>query len=364
MAAQLLPIHSRIIAGDPVETINARQLHAFLEIGKTFAAWIVRRIGQYGFEEKVDFIVCFPKRESKGRGGHNAKEYFVTLDMAKELSMVERNAKGREARRYFIECEKQLKAKLKQEAVQPELPMQRRGLDDHTADQADIKRLIFQDRPMLTLAMVNQLHRLSAGTAQRIYQRDRDSFMQGDILKVSDNASLQLLRKMGVRTGRNILLLTASGYQRLATLIHDSGQSHIDPAPIMHSYFGHPGSYDQTELQTLREAYELMMQWKYAQHSDLSEKHREWQQQRWHQQAERFVHGHRLLGPPGEEHRHAVADRLLYEWTELDHIAESKPRQDQIILWRLNCRVYAHEFDILNRGKPAIPPGVLMPTLD
>lgn len=45
------------------------------------------------------------------RGGHNRIEYHIILDMAKELSMVERNAQGKAARRYFIECEKRLRNK-------------------------------------------------------------------------------------------------------------------------------------------------------------------------------------------------------------------------------------------------------------
>ncbi|EDG2011214.1 phage antirepressor Ant [Campylobacter coli] len=62
------------------------------------------RINQYDFIENQDYII---KEVFTGR--RPRKEYYVTLDMAKELCMVENNEKGRQARRYFIECEKRLK---------------------------------------------------------------------------------------------------------------------------------------------------------------------------------------------------------------------------------------------------------------
>ena len=92
-----------------VQTVNARDLHAFLSVGKDFATWIKDRIAAYAFNEGSDFIVnLLPNFGEKGQG-RDRKEVFVTIDMAKELSMVERNAKGKEARTYFIECERQLR---------------------------------------------------------------------------------------------------------------------------------------------------------------------------------------------------------------------------------------------------------------
>lgn len=107
----LITISSAAIGGGEVQAVNARDLHTFLEVGKIFGAWIQERIEQYGFAENVDYVVlsvndCFPVSESKGRGGHNRKEYHISLDMAKELAMVERNEKGKQARLYFIECER------------------------------------------------------------------------------------------------------------------------------------------------------------------------------------------------------------------------------------------------------------------
>ncbi|MBF0140790.1 MAG: antA/AntB antirepressor family protein, partial [Magnetococcales bacterium] len=104
----LLPVAQGPIGDELVPTVNARELHVFLEVGKDFSNWIKDRIGKYKFVENQDFI-CSPDLASKGRGGHNAIEYHLTLDMAKELAMVQSNAKGQQARRYFIRCEKRLK---------------------------------------------------------------------------------------------------------------------------------------------------------------------------------------------------------------------------------------------------------------
>lgn len=71
--------------------IDARTLHKELKVGKDFTTWINGRINKYEFIENDYYKFCSPKRGSKGRGGHNITDYSLTLDMAKELSMVENN---------------------------------------------------------------------------------------------------------------------------------------------------------------------------------------------------------------------------------------------------------------------------------
>lgn len=92
-----------------IETVNSRHLYVFLGVRRDHTTWIRKRIEQYGFTEETDFV-CSPVPGSKGRGGHNRVDYFLSLSMAKELAMVERTSKGREARQYFIECERRTKA--------------------------------------------------------------------------------------------------------------------------------------------------------------------------------------------------------------------------------------------------------------
>ncbi|EOL1151291.1 antA/AntB antirepressor family protein [Escherichia coli] len=109
MTSQLIPVFNGTISNETTLLVNARDLHTFLDVGKRFASWIVERIAEYGFVENQDFMIISQVREKIGRG-RPAKDYHLTLDTAKELAMVERNEKGRQIRRYFIECEKKLRS--------------------------------------------------------------------------------------------------------------------------------------------------------------------------------------------------------------------------------------------------------------
>jgi anti-repressor protein len=97
------------IGGAPVQSVDARELHQFLDVGKDFSTWVRARISSYGFVEHTDYEV-FPGLGENASTGRPTKEYALSIDMAKELCMVERNDKGKAARRYFIECERRMQA--------------------------------------------------------------------------------------------------------------------------------------------------------------------------------------------------------------------------------------------------------------
>ena len=107
MNTQLIAITQQTINDVPVQAVNARELHAHLESSQQFGNWITGRIDQYGFIEGVDYVI---NKIINNLGGRPTIEYHITLDMAKELAMVERNAKGKQARQYFIACEKEVKS--------------------------------------------------------------------------------------------------------------------------------------------------------------------------------------------------------------------------------------------------------------
>ena len=92
--------------------VSARELHKFLGSKQDFSNWIKKRIEKYGFIESQDFVVYNNFIENP-QGGRPLTEYAISVDMAKELSMVENNEQGRTARKYFIECEKVAKEQMR-----------------------------------------------------------------------------------------------------------------------------------------------------------------------------------------------------------------------------------------------------------
>ena len=109
----LIPVFNGNLSNSETLLCDARKLHEFLQVGRDYSNWIKSRIEDYGFQENQDYLIArqIGRAKNQGRGGHNKVEYHITLDMAKELAMVERNEQGRAARRYFIECEKKLHEK-------------------------------------------------------------------------------------------------------------------------------------------------------------------------------------------------------------------------------------------------------------
>ena len=84
--------------------VSARALFEFLESKRDFTTWIKDKIDKYGFVENEDFTL---HKFVEGKTWKH--DYILKIDIAKEISMVEGNERGRQARKYFIECERQLK---------------------------------------------------------------------------------------------------------------------------------------------------------------------------------------------------------------------------------------------------------------
>lgn len=130
---ELIPIQDH--AG--IQAVMGRDLHTFLEVSERYTQWFAR-MEEYGFNAGQDFI----RETGKSTGGRPSVNHIISLDMAKEISMIQRTDKGKQARQYFIECERRAKDPAQ---LSPEELMARaikvadstiKELEAKTADQA------------------------------------------------------------------------------------------------------------------------------------------------------------------------------------------------------------------------------------
>ena len=97
--SELIPIQNN----DGAQAVLGRDLHAFLEIGKDYSTWF-KDMCQYGFIAGQDFT---PKSgKTSEAGGRTRIDHIISLEMAKEICMIQRSPLGKQARQYFIECER------------------------------------------------------------------------------------------------------------------------------------------------------------------------------------------------------------------------------------------------------------------
>ncbi len=82
-------------------TVLGRDLHELLEVESNYTTWF-KRMCEYGFAEGTDFIPFL----EESTGGRPSQDHQLTIEMAKELCMLQRTEKGKQARQYFIELEK------------------------------------------------------------------------------------------------------------------------------------------------------------------------------------------------------------------------------------------------------------------
>ncbi|MFH1611049.1 MAG: antA/AntB antirepressor family protein [Patescibacteria group bacterium] len=119
--------------GEKRRFVNARELHRWLGVGKFFANWIKDRIEKYGFVENLDYFITIANSgnglstQSKGKivdaktGKVLSKDYILTVDMAKELAMVENSEIGKQVRKYFIRVEGDFKKVMQIATTDPKI---------------------------------------------------------------------------------------------------------------------------------------------------------------------------------------------------------------------------------------------------
>lgn len=155
------------------KAVNARALHAFLGSKRDFSTWIKDRIKSYDFMEGIDYV-SFPEIVEREIGATTRIEYALTIGMAKELSMVEGNEKGKQARKYFIACEenrKELSRKeilmiaLKAEEEKEKLALENKNLKAENLElqqQSEYARFILQSKKTVLVTQIAQDYGMTA----------------------------------------------------------------------------------------------------------------------------------------------------------------------------------------------------------
>lgn len=155
------------------KAVNARALHAFLGSKRDFSTWIKDRIKSYDFTEGLDYV-SFPEIVEREIGATTRIEYALTIGMAKELSMVEGNEKGKQARKYFIACEesrKELSRKeilmiaLKAEEEKEKLALENKNLKAENLElqhQSEYARFVLQSKKTVLVTQIAQDYGMTA----------------------------------------------------------------------------------------------------------------------------------------------------------------------------------------------------------
>lgn len=144
---ELIPITQQ----DGKRAVSARQLHAFVEMDTRFDIWIKRML-EYGFSENADYQ-CLIKNVQMPNGGCKSilDDYALSIDCAKEISMLQRNEKGKQARQYFIEVEKRYNGGLTNQLPQTYADALRQ-LAEQVEESEREKQIIEEQKPKALFA--------------------------------------------------------------------------------------------------------------------------------------------------------------------------------------------------------------------
>ena len=197
---ELISLTQSAINGELQQTVNARELHAFLEVGRDFSNWIKARLETLGSIKNEDYLLTkigehFPS------GTKYKIEYFVTLDTAKHLAMMERNEKGKQARQYFIACEKQLHEQKQaiNASLSEQLKIAQIGLLNRVLDEFGDK-ISPQARETLLLVGSEKLLGINTGYRPPVAQQTYSASAIGERLGISGNNVGRLAKAHNLKT--------------------------------------------------------------------------------------------------------------------------------------------------------------------
>ena len=198
---ELISLNQSAINGELQQTVNARELHAFLEVQTRFNDWITKRVRDYDFQENQDFLIVTEKKVTMTDAGEKAtliKEYYITLDMAKEVAMIENNEKGRGVRQYFITCEK-LAKQASTASISEQLKVAQIGLLNRVLDEFGDK-ISPQARETLLLVGSEKFLGISTGYRPPVAQQTYSASEIGERLGISGNKVGRLTKAHNLKT--------------------------------------------------------------------------------------------------------------------------------------------------------------------
>lgn len=174
-------------------TFSGRELHDFLEVGTQYTKWF-ERMCEYGFVENIDFVLVSQKRQTNNPRNPFTEiiDHEMTIDMAKEISMIQRNEKGKQARQYFIEIEKRwnspemiMKRALEYADVQiKQLTTTNLVLEQRVNElqpKATYYDLILQNKSLLSTSVIAKDYGMSAVALNKILHELGVQYKQGEI---------------------------------------------------------------------------------------------------------------------------------------------------------------------------------------
>lgn len=214
---QLIPTHSN---DNGNLLVSGRELHEFLEVGTQYTKWFERMV-EYGFIENVDFILVSQKRPTNNPKNPftDITDHHIKIEMAKELCMIQRNEKGRQARMYFLELEQKWNS--------PEMVIKRA----HEFLQKKVESLTTEN--LVLLQQNNELQ--PKATYYDMVLQNKSLLSVSKIAKDYGMSAVSLNRKLnelGVQYKQgNIWLLYAKyqdkGYTQTSTHVIDADKSNI-----------------------------------------------------------------------------------------------------------------------------------------
>lgn len=142
-------MNALINVNNDTQTVSARELHEKLNIGTEFAKWF-SRMCEYGFCAVNDYSEVIVKNDENSKGGRPATDYNISVDMAKQICMIQRTPEGKQVRQYLIDIEKAWNT--------PELVMARglkaaqQMIEQKDAVIAEQKQIIEEQKPKALFA--------------------------------------------------------------------------------------------------------------------------------------------------------------------------------------------------------------------